>query len=229
LINRAYSSGTVINCIEPANYNCSDMKKILALSLFFIFISTGFAQEEVVKKIRQTYIDYNKQITDSETEELNYLVPKFKINNVQNRPALGPVNISITYYYDEYSNAEEAESYAEIKNWTILRKVVFTEGMPSYTYYKEMFYDEKGNLLFYYIKSTGYECSEQRFYFDKDKLIKIKFNPITDEQCSNEEEFPTFTRYAGELTKDDLSWEKWIIEKARKNKQILKDLYESTQ
>ncbi len=205
------------------------MKKILVFSLFSMFISTGFAQEEIVKKIRQTYIDYNKQITDSEAEGLDFLPPHFKINNIQNRPALGPVNISITYFYDEYSNAEEAESYAELKNWTILRKVIYTEGMPSYTDYKEMFYDEKGNLIFYYIKSTGYECSEQRFYFDKGKLIKIKFNPITDEQCSNEEEFPTFTRYAGKLTKDDLNWEKWINEKAQKNKQLLNDLYNSTQ
>ncbi|NJO91542.1 MAG: hypothetical protein HC831_23210 [Chloroflexia bacterium] len=205
------------------------MKKILTVGLFSFFITTLVSQEDIVKKIRQTYIDYNKQITDSEAEGLDYLPPCFKINNVQNRPALGPVNISVTYYYDEYSNAEEAESYAELKNWVTLRKAVYTEGMPSYTDYKEMLYDEKGNLLFYYVKSTGYECSEKRFYFDKGKLIKIAFNPFKDEQCSNEEEFPTFTRYAGKLTKDDLGWEKWIIEKAQKNKQLLNDLYNSTQ
>ena len=200
--------------------------------LFFILlfgIVNSYSQEEMVKKIRQVYLNYNKQIKESEAEGLDFLPPKFKITNVQNRPALGPVSINITYYYDGHSNIEEAEGYADMKNWIILRKVVYTEGMPSYTDYKEMLFDEKGNLLFYYVKSTGYDCSEKRFYFNKNKLIKIKFNPIIHEQCSNEEEFPSFARYTNNLTKEDLDWEKWIIKKAHKSKQIAKDLYNSTQ
>jgi hypothetical protein len=206
------------------------MYRVILLSILFIFSTIKISsQEEIVKKIRQTYIEYNKQLAESEKEGLDFYPPRFTINNVQNRPALGPVTISITYFYDEHSNAEEAEGYADLKNWVILRKVIYTEGMPSYTEYKETLFDEKGNLLFHYIKSTGYECGEKRFYFNKDKLIKIKVNPITDEQCSNEEDFPVYTKYAEKFTKDDLRWEKWVLNKALKNKQILENLYNSTQ
>lgn len=206
------------------------MFRFFFLLVFFLFgVIHTKAQEAIVKKIRASYIAYNQKIAEAEKEGLDFYPPRFKITNVQNRPALGPVSINIVYFYDEHSNAEEAESYADLKNTVVLRKIVYTEGMPSYTDYKETLFDEKGHLLFQYEKLTGYECSEKRFYFDKGKLIKIKFNPITNEQCSNEEDFPIYTRYAGQLTKDDLRREKWIFEKAEKNKQTLKSLYGSTQ
>ena len=175
------------------------MLRFKLLSIALLLGLSALTQENIVKKIRQAYINYNKQISEAEIEGLDFHPPCFKVSNVQNRPALGPVNISITYYYDEHSNLEEGEDNAQVKNWAIIRKVIYTEGMPSYTDYKEMLFDEKGNPLFYYIKSTGYNCSEKRFYFDNSKLIKVQFNPIKYEQCSNDEEFPTFTRYTGKL------------------------------
>jgi len=202
--------------------------KIVAF-LLLLGIANSYSQEDIVKKIRQVYLDYNKQISESEAEGLDFHPPRFIIKNVQNRPALGPVNISISYYYDEHNNMEEAEDYASMKNWTVVRKVIYTESMPSYTDYKEVLYDKKGNLLFYYVKSTGHDCGEKRFYFNKSKLIKVKFNPITDEQCSNDEKFPSFTRYAGKLNKDDLDWEKWILKSAQSHKEVLDKLYNSTQ
>ena len=206
------------------------MFRIAFLLIACISITTiSNSQENIVKKIRLAYIEYNTEVADAEKEGLEAFPPSFKIKNVQNRPALGPVSISIIYYYDEHSNVEEAEGYIDLKTEIVLRKIVYTEGMPSYTDYKETFYDEKGNLLFHYIKSTGYDCSEKRFYFDKGKLIKVKFNPIIHEQCSNKEESPSFTRYVAKLTKDDLSWEKWITEKSKQNKLILENLYNSTQ
>lgn len=184
------------------------------------------AQEDVVTKIRQSYNTYNQLIVGSNEEGLEYFPPHFEVKSTQNRPALGPVNISISYYYSEISDEEEPDWY---RNEAIIRKVVYKESMPSYTDYQEFFYDENGKLIFYYSKLTGYSCGEKRLYFDNEKLIKIKFNPLTGEDCLSDEKFPEFTRLSGKLTKDDLDWEKWTIKKAGRHQNALINLFKSTQ
>jgi len=99
--------------------------------------------------------------------------------------------------------------------------------MPSFTDYREFFYDGKGNILFYYSKLTGYICGEKRMYFDKGKLIKIKFNPIESKDC--EEKLPDFTRSSGKFTKDDLDWEKWILKIAAFHTKAFLNMFETMQ
>lgn len=185
--------------------------KALTITLFFLTFGCNFlsAQEEIVSKIRKIYIDYNKQIESYAAEGLDFLPAKFEIKTTENRPALGPVEIKFTYFFDKISKEGTGENEYEQSTDGFLRKVVYTESMPSFTDYREFFYDEKGSLLFYYSKLTGYTCGEKRFYFDKGKLIKVKFNPIESKDC--EDKLADFTRSSGKFTKDDLDWEKWII------------------
>lgn len=202
--------------------------KISALIFCAFFLtSTLFSQEETVKEIRKIYIDYNKKIEDAKNEGVNYLPTKIEVSTIQNRPALGPVSFNITYFYDEHTNIDE--NYDVMKNWAIIRKVIYKEGMPSYTDYKEILFDENGNLIFFYSKLSGYTCGEKRFYFDKNKLVKVKFNPFENEDYMGENDFPSFTRYGNNLNKDDLDWQKAILEEAAHHKKAFEHLYESTQ
>jgi hypothetical protein len=203
------------------------MKKKLILC--FLFVSSLIilnAQEEIVTKIRKSYTDFNQQLENYKAEGLDYMPAKYEIKTIQNRPALGPVDIRFTYFFDEFTNENE-EDLGKRNTKGFLRKVVYSESMPSFTDYREFFFDEKGSLLFYYSKLTGYTCGEKRFYFDKGKLIKVKFNPIEAKDC--EDKLPDFTHNTGKLTKDDMDWEKWIIKVAGNHTKAFLNMFELSQ
>jgi hypothetical protein len=190
------------------------------------------AQEEIVKKIRQDYLDYNKKLELLESGESSYITAPFKIKTTQIRPALGPVNIEIAYYFDEETSVLDTENPDNINTTGTLRKLIYTESMPSFTDYREIFFDNKGNLLFYYSKLTGNTCGEKRMYFNASKMIKIKINPLETRDCPEENggyQLPDFTRYAGKFTKDDQDWEKWILKYAGYHKKTFQNLFESLQ
>jgi hypothetical protein len=203
--------------------------------LFFILIFCTYhvsAQEETVKKIRQDYIDYNKKLEQIELGETNYVTSPFKIKTIQVRPALGPVDIEISYYFDEETKELETENMDLRNTLGTLRKVMIKEYMPSFTDYREIFFDAKGNLMFYYSKLTGNTCGEKRMYFNLGKMIKIKFNPLGEADCPKENDgyqLPDYTRYTGKFTKDDLDWEKWILKYAGFHKKAFQNLFESLQ
>jgi len=203
------------------------MKLILTILLVnSLIILVG--QEDAVTKIRKVYTEYNKQINDYLAEGLDFMPARYEVKTTQNRPALGPVEMKFTYYFDEFTKENIEGEEFDPNTEGILRKVVYTESMPSFTDYKEFFYDEKGQILFYYSKLTGYTCGEKRFYFDKGKLIKVKFNPITGTDCG-EDKFPDFTRSTGKFTKDDLDFEKWIIKVAGNHTKAFLNMFEVTQ
>jgi len=209
------------------------MQKI-SLILIILFLSTFVmkAQEEIVKKIRQDYLDYNKKLEHLESGESLYITAPFKIKTTQIRPALGPVNIEIAYYFDEETKVLDAENPDNMNTTGTLRKLIYTESMPSFTDYREIFFDNKGNLLFYFSKLTGNTCGEKRMYFNVSKLIKIKFNPLDTKECPEEDggyQLPDFTRYTGKFTKEDLDWEKWILKYAGYHKKSFQNLFESLQ
>lgn len=194
--------------------------------------SSIYGQEETITKIRQNYIDYNKKIEQAEADEYFYPMAPFRIKTVQIRPGLGPVDIEISYYFDEETREDDSENMDIRNSIGTLRKVVTTESMPSFTNYCEYFLDEKGTLLFYYSKLTGNTCGEKRMYFNLSKMIKIKFNPLGTSDCPEEEDgfkLPDFTRYSGKFTKDDLDWEKWILKNAGFHKKAFQNLFESLQ
>jgi hypothetical protein len=201
--------------------------KTLTCTLLFITIGLSglFAQEEIVTKIRKAYTDYNNKLEADIFVEADYLPARYEIKTVQNRPGLGPVNVNFTYYFDEQTKGAIAEDDYVLNTEAFLRKVIITQSMPAFIDYIEIFYDEKGKLLFCYSKLTGYTCGEKRFYFDKGKMIKIKFNPIQANGC--EDKLPDFTRTTGSYTKDDLNWEKWVIKVAGNHSLAFQNMFQS--
>jgi hypothetical protein len=213
--------------------NAKHMKQIL-LSLFstILIFESAFTQEEIVNQIRQVYIQYNKHIEDLESGPGAGPTSPFKIKTVQVRPAMGPVDIEISYYFDEITRPGNNENMDTRNTTGTLRKVVYSESMPSFTDYREIFFDAKGNLMFYYSKLTGSTCGEKRIYFKLGKMIKIKFNPLGPPACPDGDDpysLPDFTRFPGKFTKDDLDWEKWVLKYAGNHKKAFIGLFESLQ
>ncbi len=205
------------------------MKEKLILTILLVnSLLVLIAQEEKVTQIRKLYTDYNLQVEKYKSEGLDFSPASYEIKTVQNRPGLGPVKINFTYYFDEFSKENvEGESY-DPNTEGILRKVVYTESMPSFTDYREFFFNEKGNLLFYYSKLTGYTCGEKRFYFEKGKLIKVKFNPLDGKNC-NGDQLPDLMHNSGKFTQDDLDFEKWILKVADNHTKAFLNMFESAQ
>jgi hypothetical protein len=209
------------------------MKNCLILFILLFFFAFNIsAQEEFVKKIRGDYVNYNAKIEKMLAGDTENSISPFKIKTSQIRPALGPVEIEITYYFDEKLKTGPNKAIEDPKYNGTIRKVVYTESMPSFTDYREIFYDSKGELCFYFSKLMGYTCGEKRMYFNLSKMIKIKFNPFEGSDCfgsQTDDKFPDFTRSEGKLTNDDLEWEKWIIKYATYHKKTFQNLFESFQ
>jgi hypothetical protein len=205
------------------------MKKTFTFCLLLTFAFSAFSQEEVIIRIREEYEKYSKFIEDLQQGNSNNYISPFSIKTTQIRPGLGPVTIEMTYYFDENEKYSEPDHMDEPEREGIIRKVIYTESMPSFTEYREFFYDPKGNFLFYYMKITGYTCGENRLYFNNLKLIKIKSNPINDAETEVmvTRKLADFTRYTGKFTKEDLILEKAITKQAANYKNVFRNLYDS--
>jgi hypothetical protein len=208
------------------------IKSTLAIICLVSLSFVTWAQEELVTKIRKTYTDYNNELEQYMSEGLDFMPQVFRIKTVQMRPALGPVEIEISYFFDEQTLETENPDNNSRNTKGVLRKIVYKEAMPSFTEYRELFYDTSGKLLFYYAKSTGSICGEKRVYFNQLKMVKIKFNPVTGKECPDENDpfrLMDFTRYPGKYTKDDLEWEKWILGYAGTHAKAFQNLFLSLQ
>jgi hypothetical protein len=202
------------------------MKKISIIIIFlFLCILSLKSQEDAVKEIRNIYNNYQKIIegTDDGIYQL-----KFKVSTIQIEGGIGPVEINNDYYYDESTYTDEPEGEDNFKYKSVLRKVEVKEETVSYSKYVEYCFDKKGNLIFYFVRYTGYSCGEERYYFKNEKLIKATSKPITSEKChllDESDKYKKFTHYKAQFTKDDLFREKMISNNAKTHIIAFKNLY----
>ena len=74
-------------------------------------------------------------------------------------------------------------------------------------------------MIFYYAKSTGYDCLEKRYYFYLDDLIKIILkNPADD--CNGQEYQKLDYSAIDNFKKRDLENANTVISKAKKYKSM---------
>jgi hypothetical protein len=219
----------LVNC-RSIIQTIQNMKNLITICLLLAFTFTVTSQEEIVNRIRDEYVNYGKIIEDIQQGNINNYISPFNIKTTQIRPGLGPVTIEMTFYFDEKEKYSEPDHMDVPLYEGTIRKVVYTESMPSFTEYREFFFDAKGNFLFYYKKITGYVCGEERLYFNNSKLIKIKSNPLEEKDCPEDmvmSKLPDYTRYTGKFTKGDLIFEKGIIKQATHYKNVFQNLYDS--
>jgi len=174
------------------------MNSIKIATMFFLFATSNiiaFSQDSEVKKIRDAYYAYNEKINEQGDEISSNLPLKIVIKNIRNVSPVGPIEKTVTMYYDYKDIIVGPEFF--------LRKVIITEE-GVYQNYIELFFDEQSQLIFSFLKHTGCHipCGESRLYFSDKKLIQVIYalNKDYDDKSACEEG----TRKGSALTKADI-------------------------
>jgi len=166
------------------------MKKIIFLFLIIsIFFQISFSQEAEIKKIRELY----KTAQENIGYQRDSLIPfdNLKITLNQNMPAIGQQTFDYEFYFSlEYSEETEGEYFHQLYFATKSYNIA-----ASYFSYEEFLFNDKGELVFYFIKySSGYEPEfnrEVRCYFQNEKLIKIN---VKEAPLNYDDENPIFNQ-----------------------------------
>ncbi len=177
------------------------MKKTHLVIVLLFSILYASSQESEIKKIREIYNDYNNKI-ELQGEDSNPELPmKFVIQSTVTERGVGPVARTMTMYFDRTEKDDNSFTYTDK-----LRKLIIIEE-ASFRYYTEMLFDDNEKLMFCYVHYTGFfeTCSEKRFYFKNDELIRVVFNKNKDAQIIEEDEEPCNegTRDLEKLTHED--------------------------
>ena len=137
------------------------MKTLTLLFLVLFSTSIGIAQKSAIQKIKELYYQVNEDNYQTHTVEMNTM-----------RAAIGLQTTKIVfYYYSWQSNPEESPFELD---YSLLKIETSYNIAASMEYHNEYLFDENGNFVFYLRKAEGeWENSSQRYYFDKNKLIKV--------------------------------------------------------
>ena len=173
----------------------SPMKNLLFLLPLCLCSLSLFSQDAEVKKIRELYYAYNEKIHEQGDEISSNLPLKIVMQSKRNVSPVGPVDKTVTMYYD-YRDITLGAEY-------ILRKVIITE-VAVYENYIELFFDEQSQLIFSYLKHIGCHipCGESRMYFSENKLIQV-INTI-NKDYGDDAACEGGTRKGSALTKADI-------------------------
>lgn len=147
------------------------MKKIMFLLGLVLFFIETFSQESEIKFIREQYSKAQENIG----YQRDSLIPldNIKITLNQNMPAIGQQTFDYNFFFTlEYSEEVDGEYFHQLYFATKSYNIA-----ASYFSYEEFLFNEKEELIFYFLKyRSGYEPEfnrEIRCYFNNNKLIKI--------------------------------------------------------
>jgi hypothetical protein len=196
------------------------MKRYFCFVLVFVFFfSTEIFSEDLrIENIRERSFSISKSI---ENDEVLY----HTMNLTTLVPGIGYQNTNILFYYEFFQEEETIEVYESLAKITIDYNIA-----ASAMFYIEYLFDEKEQLIFHYYRAGGYECGERRHYFDKEKLIKAKSNPLV-EDCVDSE-FTTEYEYYERMenfTEEDLENGQKIMKKAKEYKKMFEHIVEIEQ
>lgn len=163
----------------------------MLLSAIFVAISfmlqTAVAQDRV-KEIRKIYADALEAVKmmKEEPHSMNLTEVKSKATH----GGVGMVEETITYYSELVYNTMLDEAPGEVYMPRFVRtKKVYNEALSGTATSEYVFDTQTGNLVFCFMKSTGYEGDmnlheEQRFYFNQDGSLCTK-NAVVKKTADN--------------------------------------------
>lgn len=176
--------------------------KIIITTIYLLFITTiTQAQEDIVKEIRNQYNEYNEQAKLSTNEGITHLPLRFTITTSQMQRAIGPVNINTTIFYDEMEIEPQNGENTNYKYKRTIRKITVNYQMAG-KLYKEYFFDTDGFLIFFYLHDEQWQMIEERYYFNKNELIKVIHTNLPEK---TDEALPNYTHTGKSITEDDLN------------------------
>lgn len=138
------------------------MKAVVLL----ILLISSLILAETVTDIRDRYREVKTSI------ERNALyISELTVNSKNDVfPAVGLYRKQLTYYW----------RYDEEQNSNRLLKIIIISNTAASTTTEEFLYSLSGDLIFYY-SSDGYDDVEERYYFNRDRVIRaIKGDIISD-------------------------------------------------
>jgi hypothetical protein len=148
------------------------MKKLTCIVLLvsLMGIMPVHGSEAKIKEIRDRYNAISENI---EQEELLHHEIAFKTLV----PGIGFQVTHMRFYYEFLQDGETGE----ILESPLIKVTLDYMIAASVSMYIEYVFNEAEELIFYYLKAGGSECGEKRFYFDKEKLIKVKISSLGEE------------------------------------------------
>ena len=199
------------------------MKKLIT-SIFILTVFQLFAQ---VEKIDTICSEMDELIQQSIEEDIPQIAPSITIQTELMERAIGPVEHTMTIYFDEEEREFVANGTDETswENIATRRKIIFREQSVSYDITYTYYYSEKGNLIKYVRDEKGYECVIKTYYFEGETVIKVSSQTQKSNKCHEEEEADTYERTS--ITEDDQRIGYAILYESNRLGGILRETYQA--
>jgi hypothetical protein len=149
-----------------------NIKIFFSISFSFL-LAINVSAQSAIEDIRAHYKTIGKQIATCKQKKIDKpcsLYSNMCITNAGDLSwrASGNHKKEVQFWY------EDSPRYCDEcgkEGINVLKKVISSEQTGLTTTYKEWLY-KAGNLIFYYIKISGEQTEEYRYYYQNDKLIK---------------------------------------------------------
>lgn len=180
------------------------IQKIIFLVSLIVPVSL-LSSEADIKEIRERYNVVSKDI---EREDLLHHEIAFRTLV----PGIGFQHTTMRFYYEFLQDGETGE----ILESPLIKLTLDYMIAASVSFYVEYLFDEQEEVIFYYLRAEGYECGEKRFYFNGEKLIKMKINALGEEYIESDAGY-IYEAYekTGDFGPEDHAKAQEIVKRAR--------------
>ncbi len=150
------------------------MRRFLFLVVLFLQFFYTYSQNNDIDFIRDLYNQTQKKINSQKDS----LVPQDNMRIVLNRnmPAIGPQKISYKFYFTLCLNESDSVYYYHKLDFV---KCSYNFAASAF-YYEEFLFDNRANLVFYFLRYKSQITREYRCYFKDNKLIKITVKKLKE-------------------------------------------------
>lgn len=152
-------------------------KKVVFALLFCVAWALNAGAQNTVESIRKVYQDVHEMIArmmPNEEGESARPPVYYDLHVVQNLPGTGPHRENIRMFYGEQEPEEEGDPYPP----HYLRFTTAKYNFAAREFYEEYLYDDKGQVMFIYVKTPDVTIGELvpyelRMWFDGKRLLRF--------------------------------------------------------
>lgn len=203
----------------------------MKLLCLFLFITIPFfalySQNNAVDEINKYCEELNGNIPTEQNEPGNYLFHKIIFETNVRAIGLQITEVKFFYSQPEEEVTEDGEGTKFKRKYLPPPKVTVNYNIAASEIVSAEYYYRNGNLVLYHSISKGaYYCTEENYYYDNNKLVKVKVTLPAD--CKDKETLesrPAFER-SDNFSKTDLRLSDKHLKTAAEYKKIFDNLVE---
>lgn len=190
------------------------MKKVIITFCFILAVSQLFSQSGVKEKIDRHVAEINSSISDDGDFHDTYMVHEIKFET--NKRAIGKQFTSVKFYYpfpiDSVVEADENTQFLYIYKPPVFVSVEYNIAAAQNNTFN--YYFDEGSLIYYsYISEGAYGNENEKYYFNKNELIKFETHTNDDNIIKGEV-----------FTEQDMSRAANILKKASEYQKMFNEL-----